>query len=37
MRFFKKFLLSVLILTFLPHAISVASEPISPTMDQIKE
>lgn len=37
MHFFKKILISLCVFTFLPHAISIAAEPISPNYEQIKD
>ncbi len=37
MHFFKKLLISMLILTLLPHAMSIAAEPISPTYQQVNK
>lgn len=35
MHFFKKIIISLFIFTFLPHAISIAAEPISPNYEQV--
>ncbi|MCD3219783.1 hypothetical protein MXM48_04080 [Mammaliicoccus sciuri] len=37
MHFFKKIIISLFIFTFLPHAISIAAEPISPNYEQVNQ
>lgn len=37
MHFFKKLMIAILILTFLPHAMSIAAEPISPSYNELNK
>ncbi|SUM36327.1 Uncharacterised protein [Mammaliicoccus fleurettii] len=37
MHFFKKIMIAILLFTFLPHAMSIAAEPISPSYTELNK